>query len=158
MNQKELTKAFLMISNWKKTFSCDVFFYKLFSALIGRYDPLIPFTTNTKDDQLSYSSRPVTFQDMSINISLFLDKVLLMVVNTAVCRGLVFRFHRHKVFLPSPLIKTSYCVLLWWPGVDALNFLYITNSNFKARVWRTMPSDSSNDPWAVLLSRFRPVL
>ena len=24
MNQKELTKAFMMISNWKKNFSCDV--------------------------------------------------------------------------------------------------------------------------------------
>ena len=34
MNQKELTKAFMMISNWKKSFGCDVF-YKLIKRFKG---------------------------------------------------------------------------------------------------------------------------
>ena len=34
MNQKELTKIFMMISNWKKTFGFDVF-YKLIQRFKG---------------------------------------------------------------------------------------------------------------------------
>ena len=34
MNQKELTKTFMVISNWKNPFSCDVF-YKLIQRFKG---------------------------------------------------------------------------------------------------------------------------
>ena len=55
MNQKELTKAFMMILNWKKSFGCDVF-YKLIKRFKGlglkRYST--PYITQNNNINIIY--------------------------------------------------------------------------------------------------------
>ena len=47
MNQKDLTKKFMMLSNWKKPFDCDVF-YKLIQRFEG-YNATPKYNGNTQN-------------------------------------------------------------------------------------------------------------